>query len=166
MTNKIVEQDHHFNVEEATKYGIEKAILLHNIRFWLQKNKANKNNKHRHFNGNIYYWTYNSREAFGELFPYFVPRNISRWLLELEKDGVLLSGNFNKSKYDRTKWYTIKDEFLSDDPCSPSVSPSTSIEVDDAISYWDRQAGITEDDDEDEIAEKRKEFHNDRMGIQ
>ena len=28
---------HHFNVEEAVKYGTEPAILITNIRFWLER---------------------------------------------------------------------------------------------------------------------------------
>lgn len=109
---KRINQEHHFNVGEATKYGIAKAVLLYNIRFWLNKNMSNKKNKHKHTDKNIYYWTYNSGKAFEKLFPYLKSKNISRWLLELERDEVLLSGNFNKVKYDRTKWYTIKNEFI------------------------------------------------------
>ncbi len=102
--------NHHFNVGEAVQYGVNKAILLNNIRFWLIKNKANDTHK-KEINNKTYYWTYNSGIAFGKLFPYFKSQKILRLLLELEKDGVLLSGNFNKFGYDKTKWYTIKDEF-------------------------------------------------------
>jgi len=109
-TNEQIEQDHHFNVGEAIQYGVNKAILLHNIRFWLIRNMANNTHKHK-IDGKIYYWTYNSSTAFRKLFPYFKDRSIRQWLLELEKDGILLSGNFNKFGYDKTKWYTIKDEF-------------------------------------------------------
>jgi len=109
--SKVKVQDHHFNVDEAIQYGVNKAILLHNLRFWLIKNKANKKHRHKYTDGKTYYWTYNSGEAFGKLFPYLKPKSILKWLKELEKDGVLLSGNFNKTKYDHTKWYTIKAEF-------------------------------------------------------
>ena len=34
--------NHSFNVDIATKYGIEEAIVLENTYFWLEKNKANK----------------------------------------------------------------------------------------------------------------------------
>ena len=32
-------------------------------------------------------------------------------LQELETDGILISGNFNKNKFDRTKWYSFRDEY-------------------------------------------------------
>ena len=103
-TEKI--NEHHFNIETAKKYGVNKAILLYNLSYWLDHNKANKTNIHKH-KGKKYYWTYNSAKAFEKLFPYFNKRSITRWLRELEEDGVIVSGEFNKTKYDRTKWYTM-----------------------------------------------------------
>lgn len=97
---------HAFSVAEAREYGIEKAILLFNIRFWLKKNSANGKHIYEGF-----VWTYNSSTAFEILFPYLNNNSIRRWLIELENDGVLKSGNFNKAKYDKTKWYTIPAEF-------------------------------------------------------
>lgn len=102
------QKEHHFCIEDAEKYGIEKAILLYNIDFWLKTNKANKKNK-REFGGKEYYWTFNSASSFKELFPYMKVSSISRWLKELEDNGALISGKFNKLGYDKTKWYTTKD---------------------------------------------------------
>lgn len=101
--------EHQFNIELAVKYGIEKAILIHNLAWWIKKNIAN--NAHFHENR---YWTYNSSKAFAELFPYMSESKIKRLLLELEvKDHVLISGNFNKIPFDRTKWYSIIDNHIS-----------------------------------------------------
>jgi hypothetical protein len=94
--------EHHFNVEEAELYGIECAILIYNIRFWVNKNKANG----KHFYKGCY-WTYNSSRAFSELFPYLSKTQISRHLRSLEAIGVLKSDNFNSVSYDKTKWYAI-----------------------------------------------------------
>ena len=95
---------HHFEVEEAKKYGIECAIILYNIRFWIEKNKANRVHFHKER-----YWTYNSAKAFSELFPYLSPTQISRHLRKLEKLGVIISDNFNTAGYDKTKWYSLAD---------------------------------------------------------
>jgi hypothetical protein len=98
---------HAFNIEEAVEHGVEKAILLYNIRFWLEKNKANETNAR-----DGYYWTYNSSTAFARLFPYLSEQSIRRWMTELEKKGVLLSSQkYNKSSFDKTKWYTIPSEY-------------------------------------------------------
>jgi hypothetical protein len=107
----IMRQDkittHAFNIAEAVEHGVEKAILLYNIRFWLEKNKANETNAR-----DGYYWTYNSSTAFARLFPYLSEQSIRRWMAELEKKGVLLSSQkYNKSSFDKTKWYTIPSEY-------------------------------------------------------
>ena len=97
---------HCFNTDEAEKYGVHAAIILYNIRFWLEKNKASKSNIR-----NGYYWTFNSSESFSNLFPYMPASSIRRHLSDLEKAGILRSGNYNKSAWDKTKWYTIVGEF-------------------------------------------------------
>lgn len=97
--------NHHFNTEIAKQYGLEEAILLENLYFWVKKNKANNQNYH-----NGYYWTYNSVKAFNELFDYITPSKISRALKNLEVNGLVKSGCFNTNKYDHTKWYTVTEK--------------------------------------------------------
>ena len=99
--------NHSFSVEVAEKFGIEKAVILENFYFWIRKNKANKKNIH---DGRCY--TYNTAEAFAELFPYIKERRIAQLLREMEnEDNLLLSGQF--FSYDRTKSYTLTDFALS-----------------------------------------------------
>lgn len=97
---------HSFYIEDAEKYGVDKAVLLYNLKFWLEKVKANDKDDHKH---DGYYWTYNSAKAFAKLFPYYHERKIARMLQQLEDDGIILSGTFNKVAYDRTKWYSMPD---------------------------------------------------------
>ena len=94
--------NHSFNIKIAKRFGQEGAVIIENIYFWLEKNKAN--NKHFH-DGK--YWTYNSTRAFAVLFPYWTSRQIERILKGLESNGAILAGNYNKIGYDRTKWYSI-----------------------------------------------------------
>ena len=100
---------HSFYIEEAELHGVEKAIILYNLRFWLEKNKANNKNLH-----DGYYWTYNSAKAFALLFPYFTASKIHRLLKQMEDDGLVVAGNYNKVAYDRTKWYSLPEFFVSD----------------------------------------------------
>lgn len=101
--------EHQFNVELATKVGVEKAVIIHNMYFWINHNAKNKKNV---YDGSA--WTYNSSSAFGKLFPYLKDRTISRYLLELEKDGYLKTGNYNDNTFDKTKWYSFTDNFLEE----------------------------------------------------
>ena len=97
--------NHHFNTDVAKKYGLEEAILLENLYFWVKKNKANNQNYH-----DGYYWTYNSVKAFNELFDYITPSKISRVLKNLETNGLVKTGCYNTNKYDHTKWYTVTEK--------------------------------------------------------
>ena len=65
-------QVHHFNVQDAIEYGVEKAVLKYNIEFWLAHNRANNTNFH-----DGHWWTYNSAEAFQLLIPYMNSKKIS-----------------------------------------------------------------------------------------
>jgi hypothetical protein len=91
-----------FSTEDATKYGVDGAIMLHHLRYWVAKNEANDKNFH---DGS--HWTYNSTSAFAALFPFWTARKIGRLLQKLEDDGIIRSGNFNNKRYDRTKWFTV-----------------------------------------------------------
>lgn len=97
--------EHSFLIEDAKKYGVECAVLLKNIRFWLDKNIANS----KHIKEERV-WTYNSAKAFKELFPYLTERQIRIRLEKLEAAGILITGNFNEKNYDNTKWYSVKEE--------------------------------------------------------
>jgi hypothetical protein len=113
--------NYQFNIELATMYGVDEAIMLHNIIFWLRKNKSNNTN----FNDGRT-WTYNSAASFEELFPFWNHRKIARILKSLEDNNVLVSGNYNKLKYDRTKWYALIDETLLELPFDKSANGATS----------------------------------------
>ena len=104
-------QMHHFDVEDAMKYGVEKAIVLSNIRFWLNNNKNKDLSTVKH---DGYYWMYNTAKDMSNVLPYFTQSKVQRLLKQLEDDGVLIVGNYNKVKYDRTKWYTLS-EFTYDE---------------------------------------------------
>lgn len=98
---------HSFNTEYAKKYDVIGATILQNIIFWSLKNKANQSNIYEG-----YVWIYNSVRAWGELFDYLSESQIKRELKKLEDAGVIKTGNYNKSAYDRTKWYAIIDESI------------------------------------------------------
>lgn len=100
----FLHMEHQFNTEIAAKYGIEEAILIHNLFFWIQKNAVNG----RHFYDGSY-WTYNSASAFSDLFPYMSPKKIHRLLSRLVDIGILIKGNYNDVKFDRTTWYSFTD---------------------------------------------------------
>lgn len=95
---------HTFDVEVAQKYGIKSAILINNFGYWIKFNEANGVN---YFDGRT--WTFCSIIALAELFPYMSKREINYEIKKLIDAGILMSGNYNKWKYDRTLWYALTD---------------------------------------------------------
>jgi len=115
----------HFEVCDAIAHGVEGAVFLSNIRFWLRKNIEAQSNIH---DGRV--WTFNSSRAFAEIFPFWNERKIARITAALEASGILLSANYNRKQYDRTKWFSINEpEFVTsanDDSGNGSVGESES----------------------------------------
>lgn len=100
--------EHHFNIEIAKKIGIEEAIFLHNLYYWLQHNAANEKNL---FDGS--YWTYNTKKAYSEIFPYMSLDKIKRIINSLREDGIIKTGNYGLDKMNHTLWYAFTDCGLS-----------------------------------------------------
>jgi hypothetical protein len=81
--------------------GVENAVFIQNIHFWVHKNAAN--NMHFHEGK---YWTYNSRKAFDKIFTFWSQRQIQRIVKNCEKLGAIEVGNFSEKNYDSTLWFT------------------------------------------------------------
>ena len=95
---------HHFDADIALQYGMLEAVIINHLEYWIEHNEKNEKN---FYDGR--YWTFNSMRAFTEVFPYASEKQIRNALKHLEDTGILLVGNYNKSQYDRTKWYTFSD---------------------------------------------------------
>lgn len=116
--------NYYFNREIATKHGVEEAILLENIMYWTEKNKAN--DKHYYDGRN---WTYNSLKAFEELFPFWSKRQIERILKSLKDQRLIYVGNYNKMAYDRTNWYTLTEYANALYSLENTISPNSEIDL-------------------------------------
>ena len=118
--------EYSFDIMIAQKLGVNEAIIIRNIQFWIDKNKAN--NKH-YYDGR--YWTYNSISAFCEIFPFWTRDQIRYILKKLTEKEILISGNFNKNPYDKTLWYSLNEEKLAEleELGSGEKLPNPSVEI-------------------------------------
>lgn len=91
----------------AVKIGLNEAIVLQQIHYWVQINEKAKIN---YKDG--YYWTYNTYEEWQKQFPFWSNATIRRAINSLQKLLILVCGNYNKLQIDRTKWYRIDHEVL------------------------------------------------------
>lgn len=94
----------------AKAIGLNEALVVQQLHYWLMHNKKKKQNFH---DGR--YWTYNSIKIWHEEeFNFLSYDTVKRTFAKLEKKGILITGNYNKDKRDRTKWYSIDHEKLAE----------------------------------------------------
>ena len=101
-------KNHRFNPEIAVRFGIIAAIIIHHLWFWTIQNIKNRKN---YYDGS--YWTYDSIRVMTEHFPYLTEKMIRGAIERLVTQGILKTGNYNKTKYDRTLWYALTDKGIS-----------------------------------------------------
>lgn len=96
----------------AVHVGLNEAIFLQQVHYWLQGN-AGKEYEGRH-------WIYSTRDQWRRQFPFWSTDAIKRVVQSLRKQGVLLTNaDLNKSRMDRTLWYTIDYDALNQLANSP-----------------------------------------------
>lgn len=95
----------------ATEIGLNQAIVLQQVHYWLDLNRKAKKDSHFR-DGN--WWTYNTFEAWQESnFPFWSVRTLKRVFKTLEDKGLLIARKFNRDDWNHTKWYTIDYEALN-----------------------------------------------------
>lgn len=87
----------------ANVLGLNEAIVVQQIHYWLNINEKAKINV---YDGHI--WTYNTYDVWQkENFTFWSVKTIQRIFDKLVKLGIVIKGNYNKKKYDRTLWVTL-----------------------------------------------------------
>ena len=109
----------HFDGAVAEMYGVDGAVFISRLQFWIEKNEAND----RHYHEGRY-WTYNSLRAMEKLFPFWSRRQIERIVKNLKDKGVLLTANYARDSYDRTLFYALDESKLPISPFGGDLSPN------------------------------------------
>lgn len=89
----------------AVAIGLNESIVVQQLHYWLEKSE----NVH-----DGYKWIYNTYEDWREQFPFWSESTIRRIITKLEKIGIIVAANFNRSKIDKTKWYRIDYDKLAE----------------------------------------------------
>lgn len=100
---------HQFNTKIAEKYGIEEAILIEHLYFWIHKNKCLDEMVHHDRT-----WCYSSAKGFNKYVTYMSTQKIRRVLVGLEKRGFIYIDNFNKTAFNQTLWYAFTDSAIKE----------------------------------------------------
>lgn len=94
----------------AEKVGLNESIFLQQLHYWLV---ASKNIEEGHK------WVYNTYDGWLEQFPFWSKSTLRRTITSLENQNLIIKGNFNKLKIDKTIWYRIDYEVFEsvNSPC-------------------------------------------------
>ncbi|MBC9873667.1 DnaD domain-containing protein [Macrococcoides bohemicum] len=87
----------------AVAIGLNEAIMVQQMHYWLDRSS--------HFIENRK-WIYNTYEGWRKQLPFWSESTIKRTITTLKKKGVIITGNFNKAKFDKTIWYSIDYEVI------------------------------------------------------
>ncbi|AHK39791.1 TPA: phage protein [Bacillus anthracis] len=87
----------------ASRIGLNEAIFLQQIYYWLNRSKHFYDERN---------WVYNSVAEWVKQFPFWSENTIRRIVKNLEDEQLLVIGNYNRAKFDKTKWYSINYEKL------------------------------------------------------
>lgn len=87
----------------AKSIGLNEAIVLQQIHYWLRKSN-NVKDGHK--------WIYNSMTNWQKQFSFWSLPTVKRVFRSLESQGLLITANYNKAGFDKTKWYRINYEKL------------------------------------------------------
>lgn len=89
---------HYFEEHIAQKYGIESAVIYEYIRMRCEKNNIIINGRS---------WTRISLEKFKQVYPYLSEYAIATAIDNLVEGEAIKIDYFNKSKLDRTRWFSV-----------------------------------------------------------
>lgn len=112
-------QEHKFLVTDAIDFGVEEAVILYDLRFWLDLSESNPEQFGiiHEYKGKEYYWIESTHDDFAKKFPYMNKRKIGNVLRTLKKKGIIFAEYFDRPTEhigcsDRIRYYTIPDLYL------------------------------------------------------
>ena len=94
----------------AKVLGLNEAIVVQQVHYWLEINRKAKINLYDNRT-----WTYNTYEKWqNENFDFWSTRTVMRIFVNLFDKGIFIRGNYNKKKYDKTTWVSIDYDKLDE----------------------------------------------------
>lgn len=97
-----------FDVELATKFGLNNAIFLQDLAFWIEFNRK----RDKAFRDGRY-WTYSTMEEISERHPYWTKNQVRHIIDTCKKNGWIFVEHYDQSNYNRRNWYSIRDDIMS-----------------------------------------------------
>ena len=111
MLKLLIDEAPVYFAKTLAKYiGLEKAIILQQVHFWIEINKQEEKNYYEDR-----YWVYSSFEQWVERdFTWWGKRKLISLFYELCDSEILIKKQLKKEQMDRTNFYTINYEKLNE----------------------------------------------------
>jgi hypothetical protein len=87
----------------AVAIGLNEAIVLQQLHYWLQRTKTARDGRK---------WVFNTIDDWQEQFPFWCGKTIQRAFTSLEKRGLIITEQPEARARQMRKWYTIEYEAL------------------------------------------------------
>lgn len=87
----------------AKVVGLNEAIVLQQLHYWLQKSTNERDGRR---------WVYNTTKDWAEQFPFWSEDTIKRIMRGLRDQGIVVTATYNQMAIDRTLWYSVDYEKL------------------------------------------------------
>ncbi|MGE4510067.1 MAG: hypothetical protein AB7D43_03090 [Sulfurimonadaceae bacterium] len=89
----------------AKKIGLNEAIVIQQIHYWLLSSKKVVDGRR---------WTYNTFEELEKQFPFWSQKTIKRTIYSLRDLGYIFIENHSADKRDKTNWYSINYDLIEE----------------------------------------------------
>lgn len=112
-----------FSPELARRVGLSEAIALQQICYWVTETESGVEHQGRR-------WIYNTYAEWAKQFPFWSEDTIKRTMNSLRTQGLILVEQLNKSKHDRTNYYTVNDQsphLFDEGKSAPSMSAQSPL---------------------------------------
>ena len=118
--------------EDVEKHGAQEALILYNLKHGVDHNKELKRQCFKGF-----YWYYISIRELSRLLPCLSKWQVENAIKKLIASKTIITDNFNKASYDKTRWFSIPGLGEVDETC-PGIQTG---ETDNASGNQDRLSG-------------------------
>lgn len=93
-----------FDVDFAVEYGLNEAIMFHEILKYIECAHGCRDN----FYCQGKYWMVVTIDSFIKVFPFWKEQNIRKTIKSLVSKDLIIKENFGSDKLNKTIWLTIK----------------------------------------------------------
>lgn len=91
----------------AATIGLNEAVVLQQLHYWLRKSKNEAEGKR---------WVYNTYQQWQGQFPFWSIPTIQRIFSSLEKQGIVVARKMAAKSWNQRKWYSIDYDVLDNLP--------------------------------------------------